>query len=233
MTPAYDLLLFAVLPYVAALLCLVTTVERYMRHGSSITSMSSQLLENRLHFWALVPFHAGILLVLLGHVVAFVLPSTVLAWNAQPLRLYILEAAAFAGGLLALGGFLAVTLRRISVTPVRRGTQWIDWIVYAVLIAQLATGVLVAMLYPWGSSWFAAAAVPYLRSLVRLQPDIAVAAALPGLAQLHLTGTWVLIALFPFSRLVHILVVPNSYLWRAPQLVRWNRRPALVHGRKP
>ena len=233
MTPAYDLLLFAVLPYVAALLCLVTTVERYMRHGSSITSMSSQLLENRLHFWALVPFHAGILLVLLGHVVAFVLPSTVLAWNAQPLRLYILEAAAFAGGLLALGGFLAVTLRRISVTPVRRGTHWIDWIVYGVLIAQLATGVLVAMLYPWGSSWFAAAAVPYLRSLVRLQPDIAVAAALPGLAQLHLTGTWVLIALFPFSRLVHILVVPNSYLWRAPQVVRWNRRPALVHGRKP
>jgi len=233
MTPAYDLLLFAVLPYAAAVLCLVTTVERYVRHGSSITSMSSQLLENRLHFWALVPFHAGILLVLLGHVVAFVVPSTVLAWNAQPLRLYVLEAAAFAGGLLALGGFLAVTLRRVSVIPVRQGTHWIDWIVYAVVLAQLATGVLVAMLYPWGSSWFAAAVVPYLRSLVLLQPEIAAATALPVLAQLHLTGTWVLVALFPFSRLVHIIVVPNPYLWRAPQVVRWIRRPALVHGRKP
>jgi nitrate reductase gamma subunit len=233
MTPAYDLLLFAVLPYAATVLCLVATVERFLRHGSSITSMSSQLLENRLHFWALVPFHAGILIVLLGHLVAFVLPSTVLAWNAQPLRLYFLEGAAFAGGLLALGGFIAVTLRRIKVAPLRQGTHWLDWIVYAVLIAQLATGVLVAVLYPWGSSWFAAAAAPYVRSLVLLQPDMAMAAAMPVLAQLHLTGTWVLVALFPFSRLVHILVVPNPYLWRAPQVVRWNRRPALVHGRKP
>ncbi|MFQ6610595.1 MAG: respiratory nitrate reductase subunit gamma [Fidelibacterota bacterium] len=28
--------------------------------------------------------------------------------------------------------------------------------------------------------------------------------------------------MFPFSRLVHVLVVPNPYLWRRPQLVRWN-----------
>jgi len=27
--------------------------------------------------------------------------------------------------------------------------------------------------------------------------------------------------LFPFTRLVHLLVVPNPYLWRKPQMVRW------------
>lgn len=233
MTSAYDLMLFAVLPYAAALLCVVATIERYARHGSSITSMSSQLLENRLHFWALVPFHAGILIVLLGHLVAFVLPATVLAWNVRPLRLYVLEGTAFAGGLLALGGFMAVTVRRLKVAPLRTATLGVDWFVYAVLIVQLATGVAIAVLYPWGSSWFAVAAVPYLRSLILLQPDVALAAAMPVLAKWHLTGTWVLVALFPFSRLVHVLVVPNPYLWRAPQVVRWNRRPALVHGRKP
>lgn len=232
MTSAYDLMLFAVLPYAALLLCVVTTIERYARHNFSITSMSSQLLENRWHFWALVPFHAGILIVLLGHLFAFVLPATILAWNAEPLRLYLLEGTAFAGGLLALGGFIAVTIRRLMVAPLRSATQWVDWIVYALLIGQLATGVAVALLYPWGSSWFAVAAVPYLRSLFVLQPDVALAAAMPLLAKLHLTGTWVLVALFPFSRLVHVLVVPNPYLWRAPQVVRWNRRPALAQGRK-
>lgn len=232
MTSATDLLLFAVLPYAAALLFVVGTIERYTRHGFSITSHSSQLLENRIHFWAVVPFHAGILVVLLGHLVAFLLPSALLAWNAVPLRLYVLEAAAFAGGLLALGGFIAIAARRAMVVPLRRGINALDWIVYTVLGIQLATGVTIAMMYPWGSSWFAVAAVPYLRSLFLLQPDVTLAAAMPLLPKLHVVGTWLLMALFPFSRLVHILVVPNPYLWRAPQVVRWIRRPAIVHGRK-
>lgn len=232
MTSGPDLLLFAVLPYAAALLFVAGTAERYLRHGSTITSMSSQLLENRLHFWGMLPFHAGILVVLLGHVLALLLPGTLLAWNAAPLRLYILEAAGFAGGLLALGGFLVLAYRRVTVRPVRASTHWIDWIVYAVFVAQLASGVAVAMLYPWGSSWYASAAVPYLRSLMLLEPDIALAAAMPLLAKAHIVGTWVLLALFPYSRLVHIVVVPNPYLWRRPQVVRWDRRASLVPGRK-
>ena len=43
---------------------------------------------------------------------------------------------------------------------------------------------------------------------------------------------WLLLAAFPFSRLVHVLVVPNQYLWRSPQVVRWYARPALLSGRK-
>ena len=27
---------------------------------------------------------------------------------------------------------------------------------------------------------------------------------------------------FPFTRLVHVLVVPNPYLWRKTQVVIWN-----------
>jgi nitrate reductase gamma subunit len=233
MMPDFNLLVFAVFPYVAVAIFLVATIERYRRHGFSCTSMSTQFLENRMHFWALVPFHAGILIVLAGHLAAFLIPASVLAWNAAPLRLYLLEATALAGGLLALVGFGAVVLRRAIVPAVRQGTGWFDWFVYAVLLAQIATGVLLAVLYPWGSSWFAAAATPYLRSLFTLQPDVTLAAAMPLLARLHIGGTWLLLAIFPFSRLVHILVVPNPYLWRAPQVVRWYARPAAVAGRKP
>ena len=228
MKPSLDLLLFAVLPYVAVAIAIVATFERYARHQSTVTSMSSQFLENRLHFWALVPFHAGILLVLLGHVVAFLIPSSVLAWNTSPLRLLVLESLGLTGGLLAAGGLLATIVRRLRIAPLRRGTHAVDWVVYGVLALQLAGGVLIALVYPWGSSWFAAAAVPYLRSLVVLQPDVPLAAAMPVLAQLHIAGTWLLVALFGFSKLVHIIAVPNSYLWRAPQVVRWH-----PSGRKP
>lgn len=228
MKPALDLLMFVVLPYVAVVVAIVATAERYSRHQSSITSMSSQFLENRLHFWALVPFHAGILLVLLGHVIGFLVPAGVLAWNASPLRLVVLEATALAGGLLALGGFIAVIVRRLRVPAIRGATHTIDWIVYALLVWQLASGLAVALLYPWGSSWYAAAATPYLRSLVTLQPDVALVASMPILARTHIAGTWLLVALFAYSKLVHVIAVPNSYLWRAPQVVRWN-----TFGRKP
>lgn len=233
MTSALDLLLFVILPYVAAAVCAIGAVERYRRHGVSLTSQSSQFLENRLHFWALVPFHAGILTLALGHLIAFAMPSGVLAWNAVPLRLYVLEAAALTAGILALVGFALVIVRRTVVPALRIGTTPFDWFVYAVLLGDIATGVALALWYPWGSSWFAAAAAPYLWSLVTLQPDIALATAMPLLVRAHLAGAWLLLLLFPFSRLVHILAVPNPYLWRAPQVVRWYGRPAFSSGRKP
>ena len=94
------------------------------------------------------------------------------------------------------------------------------------MLVQLASGVYVAVFYPWGSSWFAASAAPYLWSLVLLNPDISYIAALPPMVKLHIVTAFLLIGFFPFTRLVHILVVPNPYLWRRPQVVRWYRRPA-------
>jgi nitrate reductase gamma subunit len=116
---------------------------------------------------------------------------------------------------------------------VRLGTSRLDWVVYALLFAQIATGVALAVRYPYGSSWFAAAASPYLWSLLLLQPDVTLVAAMPLLVRAHIVGAWLLVALFPFSRLVHVLVVPIPYLWRAPQVVRWHGRPAVASGRKP
>jgi nitrate reductase gamma subunit len=231
MAPA-DLLLFVVLPYAAATLCVSAGIERYRRHGFSFTSFSSQFLENRLHFWALVPFHAGILLVLAGHLVAFLVPRGVLAWNAVPARLLVLETVALAGGLLALGGLAAAIIRRSSVRAIRRITAPFDWAVYALLLAQIATGVAMALLYPWGSSWYATTAVPYLRSLVTLQPDATVIAAMPALVRWHVVLAWLFVGVFSISRLVHVVAVPNHYLLRAPQVVRWVRRPAAAAGRK-
>jgi nitrate reductase gamma subunit len=224
-------LLFIVLPYAAALLAIVGTFERYRRHAYSCTSHSTQFLENRLHFWALVPFHAGILLVLAGHLVGFLMPRSVLAWNADPVRLIVLEGVAITAGLLALVGLTLAGIRRLRTPPIRLSTGVFDWIVYSLLLVQVAAGILLSMQYTWGSSWYAAAATPYLRSLVRLQPDVSLVAPMPVLVQLHIVGAWLLLALFPFSRLVHVLVVPNPYLWRAPQVVRWHTRTPLSEAR--
>ena len=216
-----DVLLFAVLPYVAIALFLVGSIERVRYHPETLTSDSSQFLENRQHFWAMVPFHYGILVVIAGHLLALAVPRAILGWNASALRLYVLEATGLAFGLLAVGGLVLAIVRRVSVPFVRTTTAASDWIVLAALLVQLASGVAVAIVYSWGSSWFAVVAAPYLWSLARLQPDIAAIASLPVVVKAHVLGAFLLVGVFPFSRLVHVLQVPTPYLWRPPQVVRW------------
>jgi nitrate reductase gamma subunit len=219
-----DQLLFAVLPYVALFTLIVVTIQRYRAQRFTYSSLSSQFLENKQHFWGLVPFHYGILVVLAGHIVAFLIPREILVWNSHPLRLYILEASALIFGLLTLVGLLAAISRRLGNAKLQVVTSTSDWVLYALLLLQVGTGVAVAVFYPWGSSWFAASAAPYLWSLVELNPDISYIAPLPWLVKLHVVNAYALMAFFPFTRLVHILVVPNPYLWRRPQVVRWYRK---------
>jgi nitrate reductase gamma subunit len=222
-TPA-DVFLFSALPYAAVALFAVGTWERFRRHPFSCTSHSSQFLENTQHFWGIVPFHAGILVVLAAHVLALTVPSQIAGLTAYPRLLGSLEVAGLAFGLLATGGFASLMLRRATEPKVRMTTGAADVVVFAILFLQLASGVVIALRYAWGLPWYGAVAVPYLKSLVMLAPDAAAIATMPLLVKLHIASAWVLLGLFPFSRLVHILAVPNAYLWRRPQVVRWAGR---------
>ncbi|MEO8593133.1 MAG: respiratory nitrate reductase subunit gamma [Candidatus Solibacter sp.] len=222
----FDQLLFNALPYMAVLTFFLMTVRRYRARTFTYSSLSSQFLENQQHFWGLVPFHYGILVVLGGHFVAFLVPREILLWNSHPLRLYILEGSALVFGILTMVGLGAAIVRRITVSKVKMVTSKLDWVLFALLMLEVVLGVGVALSYPWGSSWFAATAVPYFWSLLKLNPDIGYVTPMPWLVKLHIVNAYLLILLFPFTRLVHILVVPNPYLWRKPQVVRWYRKPA-------
>jgi nitrate reductase gamma subunit len=218
-----DAFLFGVLPYLSLVVFFLVTIQRYRQQKFSYSSLSSQFLENRRHFWGSVPFHYGLLAVLAGHVAAFLLPDAILSWNAEPLRLWALEATGLALGLLTFVGLVTVVVRRLGSAHVRRTTTVGDWVVYGLLAVQVVSGVGVAYHHAWGSSWFATSATPWLRSIVTLQPDVSYVAPLPWLVKVHVVNALLLIGFFPFTRLVHVLVIPNMYLWRKTQIVLWNR----------
>ena len=200
------------------------TIYRYRVQSFSYSSLSSQFLENKHHFWAVVPFHYGILVVTAGHFLAFLLPRSLLAWNSVPWRLYVLEVSALAFGILTLIGLVGVIVRRMSSSKVRVVTSTTDWILFLMLLVQTVSGVGIALFYPWGSSWFATNVSPYLWSIFRLSPDVSYVAAMPHLVKLHIVLAFLTIGFFPFTRLVHVLVIPNPYLWRKVQVVRWYSR---------
>jgi nitrate reductase gamma subunit len=217
-------LLFVVFPYVVMALFFFATIRRYTKEKFSYSSYSSQFLENKHQFWGSVPFHYGVLALLAGHLVGFLFPREVLWWNSVPARLYIIELSALVFGVTALIGIVNLIIRRASDSRVRAVTSKMDVLILALLLIQLGTGIWVALTARWGSSWFAAVLAPYLWSLFTFSPDISAVANLPWSVKSHILGAYVIFAVFPFTRLVHVLVVPNHYLWRRTQVVMWNAR---------
>lgn len=219
-----DLILFAVFPYVAVALAIAVGIYRYTIDRYSWSSQSSQFLESRALFWGSVPWHYAILLILLAHLLAFLFPTGWGALVGKPLRLYLLEITGMALGLATVIAIALLIVRRAANDRVATVTSVVDWFLLAALLLQVATGVWIAFTLRWGSVWYLHTATPWLWSLVKLDPQVQYLAVLPWVVKVHAVNAFVLIALFPFSRLVHVVSVPLTYLARPYQLVVWYRR---------
>ncbi len=208
-------------PYAAFCVFLFGSIWRYRSSKFTFSSLSSQFLEGKELFWGSIPFHWGLLALFIGHLTAFLIPRGVLAWNSHPVRLLVLEIAAFMFAIAVLVGLINLTIRRLSNARLRMVSTKMDLILLGLLLLQVITGLWIAYNFRWGSSWFATVLTPYLWSLLILQPDISAVGALPWAIKLHIFGAYLLIFIIPFSRLVHFLVVPIGYLWRPYQRVIW------------
>ena len=220
----FNTVLFVVFPYVAVVVAVVLGIHRYRTNRFSYSSLSSQFLENRTLFWGSVPWHYGVILILLTHFLAFLFPT---AWGnmlADRIRLYVLEVSGLALALMTVIGITLLVVRRLRSPRVFKVTSNADWLLLFVLLLQVALGFWIALVYRWGSGWYVHTAVPWLRSLLVLNPQIQHVTVLPWLVQLHLLLGFVIVLLFPFTRLVHLVTFPVTYLWRPLQVVIWNRR---------
>jgi nitrate reductase gamma subunit len=222
----WNTILFGIFPYIALTLAVVVTAYRMVYRPFSVSAQSSQLLEQKRLFYGSIAMHWGLVLVLLGHLLALLIPKGLLLWNAVPLRLYLLEITGLGLGLWALVGTWVLLTRRLSVARVRAASTSMDYVVLVVIFVSVLSGVLTALFYPYGSYRFPAVMTPYLWSILTLQPRPELIADLPFWTQLHVFNFWVFLAVFPFSRLVHIITVPLGYVLRPWQIVIWVRKLA-------
>jgi nitrate reductase gamma subunit len=223
-----DLILFGVFPYVAVALAISAGLYRYCVDRYSWSSQSSQFLESRALFWGSVPWHYAILPILLAHLLAFLFPTGWGVLLGRPLRLYLLEVTGLALGISTLVALVLLMIRRAVGARVVAVSSVVDWVVLVALLAQVATGVYIAMSLRWGSVWFLHTATPWLWSLVKLDPQIQYLAVLPTVVKVHAFDSFLLI-----SRLVHAISVPLAYLLRPYQVVVWNHPlPIISHPAK-
>jgi len=225
---SFHTLAFVAVPYAAVVLAVVGTAYRFRYRKFTVSSLSSQLLERSKLYWGSIPFHWGILIILGGHLLALIIPASFTAWNSVPVRLYALEITGFALGLWALVGLIVLLIRRMGDKRIRAVTTPMDLVVLGLLGAQVVTGLIVAVGYRFGSFWGPEVFTPYLRSLFVLDPRPELLADLAIVIRLHAFLFFVFLAVFPFTRLVHIVTVPLQYIFRP-----WQRRIFVQRNRFP
>jgi len=218
--------LFIAFPYVAVVLAIGVGIYRYAKKRYTFTSLSSEIMENRKLFWGSTSFHYGITLILLAHLFAALLPGLAGRLLGGETRRMALELTGMALGLYTLFGLIVLIVRRLAPKSLAQAvTSYMDGVLLFALLVQVGSGVGVAVFNRWGGLWYLYTAVPWFRSLVTFQPDMSMVAGLPALVRLHFITGFVVILLFPFSRLVHVVMLPIQYLWRPHQVVIWNRQP--------
>ncbi|MFD0437810.1 respiratory nitrate reductase subunit gamma [Streptomyces sp. WAC 01325] len=220
-------LLWGVLPYVTFALLVAGLVWRHRYDRFGWTTRSSQVHESRLLNIASPAFHYGILFVLVGHLVGLFVPASwtdslgVSEHTYHLLSLY----GGTAAGALTVAGIVLLIYRRRTNAPVFRATTANDKLMYVVLLGAIVLGMVAKLTHVSGDGYdYRQSIAPWARSLFTLQPDLDRMAGVPVLYQIHAVVGMALIALVPYTRLVHMFSAPVQYLFR-PYLVYRSRDP--------
>ena len=214
-------LIFIGLPYVALALLIFVTPYRYLTNRLTWSAYSTQFLESKSLYWGINPWHYGILPVLAAHLLGIIAPGPLQAFLANQSTLIVVESIGLALGLLALFGSLLLLLRRVNTPLLKRVTFPADWLLLGLLALQALSGIYIATFMRWGSQWYLHTATPYLWSLATFNPQIDYLVDFPLIFKLHVAGAFLIVALLPFTKLVHLLYLPFGFLKDPPILYRW------------
>jgi nitrate reductase gamma subunit len=227
--------LWVIVAYLSIAIYIGGHIWRYRYDKFGWTTRSSQLYENRLLRLGSPLFHFGILLVILGHVGGILIPES--ATDAIGISEDAYHAAAVTlgaiSGFMTLAGIGILISRRRTTGPVFSATTRNDKGMYVLLVATLVAGLATTVLgnitrHPHD---YRLTVAPYFRSIFYFNPDVDKITSAPVGFQVHAMLAWVLFAVWPFTRLVHVFSAPFGYLTR-PYIV-YRSRGDLGAGARP
>jgi|SRR5690625_3070434 len=220
----FDVFFYTVFPYLAIALAIIVGLYRYFKHKFTYSSLSTQFIEKRKLFWGSIPFHYGIVIVLIAHLIPILFPAVWKSLVGNMTRLYTIEIIGLSIALWALFGLIVLMIRRFSDSRLRALTSPMDVVLLIFLLWQIGSGIYIAIFNHWGAQWYTTTAVPWIHSLLIFQPNHELVSSLSLVIKIHMLGGFILLALFPFTRLVHVVSFPLAYLWRPYQVVRWYKK---------
>ena len=238
-----DYLLFGIFPYIAFTLLIFGTAYRFYNDRFSYSSHSSQFMGSKISLIiGSLLWHWGILMVLTMHFLGILTPKLFDKLVTGDNRKYW----EFAGWIIAVAlivGLTILLIRRLINPRLRVVTSSADWLILIALLVQACFGLWIAFWYSYydpkfnndadpiyASSWFTSDIGGWFKSLLAFDPQIDKVTGYGWQLQFHFINGLFIIAIFPFTRLVHLLSYPFRYMWRSYQVVIWNRQPYRKDG---
>ncbi len=231
-----DFIIFGIMPYAALTILVVGSIARYERDPFTWKSSSSQLLRRKQLIWGSILFHVGIITVFFGHLIGLFTPVWVLDAIGVPYWFKQWMAVLIGGpaGIAALIGGTMLLHRRLFDSRIRTTSSWPDIIIMVLIWWQLVIGLLtitqtlqhmdggeMVRFMNWSQS-----VMTWNINAWTTMVDV------HWLYRLHIALGLVITALFPFTRLVHMIsgfAAPFRYLLGRTgyQVVRSRRRAPL------
>jgi len=216
-----DIFLWVIVPYISLTIFIVGHIYRYNVDRFGWTAKSSQFLEQKRLRWGSLLFHWGIIFVFFGHVAGLLIPKQWFDRIGITNDLYHFGAIVFgglAGIAVVIGGFL-LFLRRISVKRVIKNSTTSDYVSLIILGIVVLVGFTNTAGYTATGGAFDYRVVigPWIREILTLRPSaemIQQMAHAPIGFQAHIITAFILFAVWPFTRLVHVFSLPLKYLNR-------------------
>jgi nitrate reductase gamma subunit len=228
MMPWINTFFFGLYPYVCLSVFLIGSVLRFDRDQYTWRSQSSQLLRRRQLIWGSNLFHAGILVIFIGHTGGLLTPVAVFEALGISHTFKQLMAMTIGGvaGSLCMVGLLMLIHRRLRDPRIRKTSSFSDIAILFLLLAQLSLGlgsIHVSAHHLDGSEMIAL--MNWAQHVVTFRPGAAAyVAGVSLIFKLHLVLGMTIFLVFPFTRLVHVWSAPIWYLGRQGyQIVRTKR----------
>jgi len=217
--------LWVIFPYICLTVFAVGHFWRYRYDKFGWTTRSSQLYESRLLRLGSPLFHFGILFVLAGHVMGLGVPKSWTDFVGISEGTYHLMAVSIGmvAGVCTVVGMAILIYRRRTVDAVFSVTTRMDKTMYVFLGSVIVLGLvntLVANVF--GEYDYRESVSVWFRGIFRFSLKPELMAAAPIGFQLHALVAFSLLALWPFTRLVHVFSAPLGYITR-PYIVYRSR----------
>ena len=213
--------LFGLMPYVALGVFLAGFVYRLCHRNASVQATSTQFLSNDKHLrWGSNLFHFAILGVLAGHIFGLLAPEPLYIWliSNETKRLLAIVMGGLTGT-VALAGIIVLCLRRFSNVRVRIDSRPADFFIVILLLLQIALGLggtYVTTQSPLSSYM---ALDHWAQGLFIFEPDAWQWIAEANIIhKLHIVIGILILLIFPFTKLMHMIVAPIGYT------LEWLRR---------
>ncbi len=222
---SFDFFLFQIFPYISLSVLILGSIIRFDRDPYTWRSKSSQILRKKQLFWGSILFHAGILVVLAGHVVGLMTPISVFEFFhiSHGFKQVMAMLVGGVAGVFCLVGLLMLLHRRLFDPRIRSNSSFTDIMVLVLLLAQLLLGlggIPISMQHLDGHEMvkfmnWVQHIITFRGGAAEFVSDVHI------IFKMHLVLGMLIFLIWPFTRLVHVWSAPVFYIFRRQyQIVR-------------